>query len=58
MDIKFNFDKETANTIRFKEVVEVPEGQKAEDVKPIVGTLYLRKDIAGDRKEVTITVNL
>jgi hypothetical protein len=48
--LKFGFEKETQNTFRYKEVVE------GED-KPIVGSLYVRKDIAADRKELTVTIS-
>lgn len=47
--LKFTFEKETANTFRFKEEVEG-------EAKPVVGSLYLRKDVAGDRKELTVTI--
>lgn len=54
--LKFAFEKETQNTFRFKEVVEAaPEG--ADPVKPVVGSLYVRKDVAGDRKELTVTIS-
>lgn len=48
--LKFAFEKETQNTFRFKEVVE-------RETKPVVGLLYVRKDVAGDRKELTVTIS-
>lgn len=48
-EIKFTLEKETANTFCYKEVV-------ADGEKPIVGLLYVRKDVAGDRKELTVTI--
>lgn len=48
--LKFQFEKETQNTFRFKEEVEG-------DAKPVSGTIYVRKDVAGDRKELTVTIS-
>ena len=45
----FKWERETKNTQRFNEVVEG-------DAKPIVGALYIRKDIAGDAKTATVTI--
>ncbi len=47
--IKFVFEKETKNTVRFKEVPE--EGKP-----PVVGSLYLQKWFAGDKKNVEIEI--
>lgn len=47
--IKFVFERETKNTVRFEEKPE--EGKP-----PIVGSLYLAKWFIGDTKEVTVTI--
>ncbi len=48
--IGFEFEKETKNSVRFK---EVPEPGKA----PIVGSLYVQKWFAGDTKVLEITID-
>jgi len=48
--IEFEFEKETKNSVRYK---EVPEAGKP----PIVGSLYVQKWFAGDTKKMTITLN-
>ena len=48
--VKFNIEKETKNSVRYK---EEPEDGKA----PIVGTLYIQKWFAGDTKTIEITIN-
>ena len=47
----FEFEKETKNSVRYK---EVPEEGKA----PIVGSLYLQKWFAGDAKNLQLTIEL
>jgi hypothetical protein len=47
--IKFEFEKETKNSVRYKEVPE--EGQP-----PIVGSLYVQKWYAGSSKTLEITL--
>lgn len=47
--IKFEFEKETKNSVRYKEVPEA--GQP-----PIVGSLYVQKWYAGDSKEIEVTL--
>lgn len=54
--LKFVFEKETQNTKRYKEVI-TGEPTEGETPKPIVGSLYVRKDIAGDRVELTVTIS-
>ena len=49
--VKFEFEKETKNSIRYK---EVPEDGKA----PIVGSLYVQKWFAGNSKSLNITIEL
>ena len=48
--IKFEFEKETKNSVRYKEVPEV--GQP-----PIVGSLYVQKWYAGDAKLLELTLS-
>ena len=47
--IEFEFEKETKNSVRYKEVPE--EGKP-----PIVGSLYVQKWFAGDTKKMSITL--
>jgi len=47
--VKFEYEKETKNSVRYK---EVPEEGKA----PIVGTLYVQKWFAGTSKHLEITI--
>ena len=47
--VKFEYEKETKNSVRFK---EVPEEGKA----PIVGTLYVQKWFAGSCKSLEISI--
>jgi hypothetical protein len=49
--VKFEFEKETKNSVRFKEV-------PAEGKAPIVGSLYVQKWFAGDAKSLQITIEL
>ena len=48
--VKFNYEKETKNSVRYK---EEPEVGKA----PIVGTLYVQKWFAGSSKSLEITID-
>ena len=48
--VKFNYEKETKNSVRYK---EEPEVGKA----PIVGTLYVQKWFAGSIKSLEITID-
>lgn len=47
--VQFEFEKETKNSVRYKEVAE--EGKA-----PIVGTLYVQKWFAGSSKSVSISI--
>jgi hypothetical protein len=47
--IQFEFEKETKNSVRYKEVPS--EGQP-----PIVGSLYVQKWFAGSTKSVEVTI--
>ena len=49
--VTFEFEKETKNSIRYK---EVPVEGKA----PIVGSLYVQKWFAGDAKSLQVTLEL
>lgn len=49
--VKFEFEKETKNSVRYK---EVPADGKA----PIVGSLYVQKWFAGDAKSLQVTIEL
>ena len=48
--VKFEYEKETKNSVRYK---EVPDEGKA----PIVGTLYVQKWFAANCKNIEITIN-
>jgi len=48
--ISFEFEKETKNSVRYK---EMPEAGKA----PVVGSLYVQKWFAGDAKILSITID-
>jgi hypothetical protein len=48
--ISFEFEKETKNSVRYK---ETPEAGKA----PVVGSLYVQKWFAGDSKILSITID-
>ena len=47
--LKFEYEKETKNSVRYK---EVPEEGKA----PIMGTLYVQKWYAGATKKLEVTL--
>ncbi|MFA7553327.1 MAG: hypothetical protein WCY88_03675 [Spongiibacteraceae bacterium] len=49
--VKFEFEKETKNSVRYKEI-------PAEGKAPIVGTLYVQKWFAGNSKSLQITIEL
>ncbi|WP_205342132.1 hypothetical protein [Denitrificimonas caeni] len=48
--VVFEYEKETKNSVRYK---EVPEAGTA----PIVGTLYVQKWFAGDSKALEVTID-
>ena len=48
--ISFEVEKETKNSVRYK---EVPEAGKA----PVVGSLYVQKWFAGNTKTLSITID-
>ena len=48
--ISFEFEKETKNSVRYK---EVPEAGKA----PVVGSLYVQKWFAGDSKTLEVMLD-
>ncbi|KAG1694899.1 hypothetical protein GQR58_006837 [Nymphon striatum] len=50
MIVKFEYEKETKNSIRYKEVPD-------EGTAPIVGSLYVQKWFAGDSKTIEITID-
>jgi len=47
--IKFEIEKETKNSVRYKEV-------PAEGQAPIVGSLYVQKWFAGNAKTLEVTI--
>jgi hypothetical protein len=47
--VTFEFEKQTKNSVRYK---EVPEEGKA----PILGSVYVQKWFAGDSKKLQVTV--
>jgi hypothetical protein len=48
--LKFEFEKETKNSVRYKEVPD-------EGTAPIVGSLYIQKWFAGSSKTIEITID-
>jgi len=48
--IKFMKEKETKNTVRYKEV-------PAEGKPPLIGTLYVQQWFAADKQELTVTID-
>ncbi len=50
ISVKFEYEKETKNSVRYK---EVPEEGKA----PIVGSLYVQKWFAGSTKNLEMTLD-
>ena len=47
--VSFEYEKETRNSVRYKEV-------PAEGQAPIVGSLYVQKWFAGDTKRLELTI--
>jgi len=48
--VKFEYEKETKNSIRYKEVPD-------EGTAPIVGSIYIQKWFAGDSRSIEITID-
>ncbi|MBL4608149.1 MAG: hypothetical protein JKY01_10025 [Pseudomonadales bacterium] len=48
--VHFEFEKETKNSVRYKEIPEEGRG-------PIVGSLYVQKWFAGTTKSIDITID-
>ena len=48
--VKFEYEKETKNSVRYKEVPD-------EGTAPIIGSLYIQKWFAGNSKSIEITIN-
>ena len=48
--VKFEYEKETKNSVRYKEVPD-------EGTAPIVGTLYVQKLFAGNSKSIEVTID-
>ena len=48
--VKFTIEKETKNSVRYK---EQPEDGKA----PVMGTLYVQKWFAGETKTLEVTID-
>lgn len=47
--VKFEFEKQNKNSIRYK---EVPEG----GMPPVIGSIYVQKWFAGDSKNIELTI--
>ena len=47
--VKFEYEKETKNSVRYKEVPD-------EGTAPIVGSLYVQKWFAGNSKSIEVTI--
>jgi hypothetical protein len=48
--VKFTYEKETKNSVRYKEEPE-------QGTAPIVGTLYVQKWFAGNSKTIVLTLD-
>lgn len=48
--VKFEFEKQNKNSIRFKEIPE-------EGMPPIIGSIYVQKWFAGASKNIEITIS-
>lgn len=48
--VTFEFEKQTKNSIRYKEVPE-------EGMPPIIGSIYVQKWFAGNSKTIDVTIN-
>lgn len=48
--VAFEYEKETKNSVRYKEVPE-------EGTAPIIGTLYVQKWFAGSSKTIEVTID-
>ena len=49
--IKFEFEKNNKNSIRYK---EIPEN----GMPPVLGSIYVQKWFAGDSKNIEVTINV
>ena len=47
--VKFEFEKQNKNSIRYKEIPE-------EGMPPIIGSIYIQKWFAGNSKNIEITI--
>ncbi|WP_426369113.1 hypothetical protein [Pseudocolwellia sp. HL-MZ7] len=47
--VKFEFEKENKNSVRYKEVPE-------DGMPPIVGSIYVQKWFAGNSKNIEVTI--
>jgi hypothetical protein len=48
--VKFEFEKQNKNSVRYKEVPE-------DGMPPVIGSIYVQKWFAGDSKNIDITIN-
>lgn len=48
--IKFEYEKQNKNSVRFKEVPE-------EGMPPILGTIYVQKWFAGNSKNIEVSIH-
>lgn len=48
--VKFEFEKENKNSVRYKEVPE-------DGMPPVIGSIYVQKWYAGNSKTIEVTIN-
>lgn len=48
--IKFEFEKENKNSVRYKEVPE-------DEMPPVIGSIYVQKWFAGSSKHIEMTIS-
>ena len=49
--VKFEFEKQNKNSVRYKEVPE-------DGMPPVIGSIYVQKWFAGDSKNIEVTINI
>ena len=47
--VKFEFEKQNKNSVRYKEVPE-------DGMPPVIGSIYVQKWFAGDGKNIEVTI--
>ena len=48
--VKFEFEKQNKNSVRYKEIPE-------EGMPPVIGSIYVQKWFAGNSKNIEVTIS-